>query len=315
MNISQRFSCKGYSLVELMVSMVIGLFLVAGVFTIYLNGRSAQRVVDDQVMMLDNGRFALETISYDLRHAGLWARTNEYASDAASSNFSTDLLGAIPGECEGGWVAKVTAPVAAFNDSNPYALCVLSYGQGDVLEARYSLGAPVADADLQPGLVYVNGDVNLGSFFVGTASPNVTAIAQNYQVISNLYYVSNSSDAVGDGIPSLRRVSLEPGPQVVDRLILSGVEDLQVQYGLDTDDDGLVNTYLDPHLVPTTNWTNVRTVQVTIVIRSQRNYPDLDTSFTANVNGLPVDFPNDGFRRHVLSTVVKLRNHKNTAGI
>lgn len=314
MMIRRMHDNKGFSLIELMVSMVIGMFLIAGVFSVYLNGRSSQAVVNDQLELLENARFALDTISYDLRHAGLWGRINEY--DSGLGNVSSDLVGNVAGECvPGSWVGNFSVPVGAFNDTNPYPGCVVDYASGDVLEVRYTLGSPVADANLQPDMIYVNSDVNQAEFFVGNTSPAVSTDAQNFQVVTNLYYISDFSNQPGDGIPALHRLSLEPGPEVVDRVLLSGIENLQVQYGLDTDDDGLVNIYMDPNAVAPTDWINVRTMQVTVVVRSLRNDPSLDTSFTANINGTPVDYVADGFRRYAISTVVKLRNQKNASGI
>lgn len=309
-----KYSIKdssGFSLIELMVSMAIGLFLIAGVFTVYLNGRSSQRIVDDQIAMLDDARFALEMIAYDLRHSSMWGRLNEF------EKVDSSLLPVVAGECEAGWATNADNPVRAFNDNNPYAAgCNVDYARGDVLEVRYALGQAVAAANLDPTSVYINGDVNQASYFSG-ASPGVAP--NSFLAVSNAYYVSSWSNANGDNLPSLHRVSLRPGPVVVDEMLLPGVEDLQIQFGVDSDGDGVVNTYVNPDAV--TDWMNVRSAQVWIVVRSQQNYPDLNTALPpAQVSnivnaGSALAFSNDGFRRIVVSTVVQLKNIKNINGV
>lgn len=311
-------SGRGFTLIELMVSIVIGLFLLVGVFSVYINGRGSQKVVDEQLTMVQNARFALNAISYDLRHAGLWGRVNEF--DAGMGNITNDLLPAVVGECAAGWVGNFASPVAAFDNATPYAAtCTPDWAQGDVIEARYTLGNPITDAELVPGQIYVNSDVNSAAFFQGNVSPGISVDARNYLVVSNLYYISADSDVVGDGVPSLHRVTLEPGPVVTDQIIMRGIEGMEVQYGLDTDDDGQVNSYLNPSAVAPTDWINVRTIKVTLIVRSidslRKVAPNLDTSSSGIVNGVQVNFPNNGFRHYVISSVTKLRNQKNASGI
>ena len=67
---------NGFSLVELMVAMVVGLIILSGVFAMHLTTRDAQKVNEMQMDMVADARFAIEMISYDLRHAGMWGGTN-----------------------------------------------------------------------------------------------------------------------------------------------------------------------------------------------------------------------------------------------
>jgi len=290
---------QGFSLIELMISMAIGLFLVVGVFTVYVNGRSSQKVVDDQVALINNARFVLETMSYDIRVAGVYGRVTE------AHKVDTTLLPAVGGECVAGWVDNVNAPIMAFNDGNPYGgSCATAYGTGDILELRYTLKNPVAA--LATNKVYINSDVNKAVYFTGNASPAVSATAKDYEAVTKAYYVSNYTNVAGDNLPSLHRVALEPGPTVVDDVLLSGVEDLQIQIGLDSDDDNSIEKYVDPSAA--IDWGAAKTVEIWLVVRSEDKYPDMNTSTSAIIAGVNRNFPNDGYRRMVVSSVAKLRN-------
>ncbi len=297
----------GFSLVELMISMAIGLFLMAGVFTVYINTRDSQQMVADEVGMLDEARFALEVMSYDLRHAGGFGRINE--PELVDYSLANGLIANDCGANASGvdWTLDAYSLVYAYDEGTGdgvknIATCATNYLRGDTLEVRYALGTPVVA--LQSNKLYLNSDVHGATYFIGNTPPDVTK--QNFEAVANAYYISSDSYAAGDGIPSLRRVSLQPGPVISDQMILSGVEDLQVMYGLDMDDDGSVDTYSDP--APAIVWDSIRSVQIWLVVRSTDLQPDLDTTASYTMAGQVFNYPNDGYRRVMLSTLVSLRN-------
>lgn len=303
---------QGFSLIELMISMAIGTFLLAGVFTIFLNSSTTQRQVQDQIAMMDNARFALETISYDLRHAGIFGRR----AMVNDSSFNNSKIAGISGECYPGWVTDVVTvgvdkkePVTAFDDNNPYpGTCTQKWFRGDVLEMRYTLGAPVTN--LLPNTLYLNADLNLREFFIGNTSPNIMPEALDYQVVAHSYYISKDSDTVGDGIPSLHRVSLQTGaagPEVVDEMLLSGVYDLQVQFGIDHDGGDTLSGYVNPE-DPLLIDHQFLFAQVWIVVQSTEPQREFDTGVTFNIAGETVVIPDDDYRKVLLSTVVQVRN-------
>ncbi len=61
---------RGISLVEIMVSLVAGLILTAGVIQIYAANKQTYRVADASARMQENARFAMEQLARDLRMAG-----------------------------------------------------------------------------------------------------------------------------------------------------------------------------------------------------------------------------------------------------
>lgn len=61
---------QGFTLVELMIAMVLGLFLVGGVLSVFLSNSQTYRTNEALSRVQENGRFALEFLASDLRHAG-----------------------------------------------------------------------------------------------------------------------------------------------------------------------------------------------------------------------------------------------------
>ncbi|MCW8891623.1 MAG: PilW family protein [Sedimenticola sp.] len=65
-----RVRSKGVGLVEIMVSLAIGLVLMAGIIQIYLSSKQTNTAAEDIARMQENLRFAAELITNDIRMAG-----------------------------------------------------------------------------------------------------------------------------------------------------------------------------------------------------------------------------------------------------
>lgn len=310
---------SGFTLIELMVSLGIGLFLIAGIFTVYINSNKSQKFVEDEVKLIDDARFALETISYDLKHAGIYGTLNHESYDKVSE-VSRNLFAANPaGQCDqgtGGWVTRVDQPVFSTNDMNPYSAdCIpaaAKYSAGDVFEVRYVSRIDNA-APLFDDVIYMSSDSNNAQFFLGDNPPTtVSPQSRNYQVVVRAYYLSSYTDTIGDGIPSLHMVSLQPGPSIKDTLLLEGVSDMQLQFGLAATNKGTsVVTWQHPEA--DMDWSRVIAARIWLVMQSREKVRDVDTSTEFEVAGVIQSYPNDGYRRTMVTTAVRLRN-MNTGG-
>ena len=113
----------------------------------------------------------------------------------------------------------------------------------DVLVIRHASELPMAP---QAGQVQVESSLARGVLFDdGVIPAGFGADGETRDLVVNAYYVDNAS-SFSDAIPSLRRKTLINGGVIEDQEMITGVENLQVQYGLDTNDDGTVERYVDP---------------------------------------------------------------------
>ena len=62
----------GFGLVELMVSMLIGLVIIGALVTLFVNTSGNNRELARANSMIENGRFAIKVLEDDLVHAGYW---------------------------------------------------------------------------------------------------------------------------------------------------------------------------------------------------------------------------------------------------
>ncbi len=315
--------------------MVVGLIIISGVFALHSTTRKTQQANEAQMDMVADARFAIEMIAYDLRHAGMWGGTNK---DGLIECKSTDTACAatvtgdtppttVAGDCATGtapvWAYDLTLPVFATDGTvgNPYAgSCIPaaeSYLAGtDVLEMRY------ADANLpqalNAGQLYVRSNFINGRVFVGATAPQLNAndtslTTNNHTLNAFAYYISSFTDGTvddNDGIPSLRRVALVNGPALQNQLLVSGVSDLQVQFGEDLNNDLVVDLYVNPNDV--TDWTQVYAAKIWLVMRSNRQFRGVNTAKAFRIAGAPEVTlgGQDGFRFFMVSSVVNLRNLK-----
>lgn len=125
---------RGFSLVEFMIAMTIGLFLIAGLVYLIAETSRSRAEMERSSRQIENGRYALDRIAEDLRHAGFYS---EYFS--------------VPAAGEAGFPASLTAaaPCATAVASLPAGmpLAIQAYDGGGSVPSDLSC---IASADYRP---------------------------------------------------------------------------------------------------------------------------------------------------------------------
>ncbi|BBB65631.1 hypothetical protein UNDYM_1378 [Undibacterium sp. YM2] len=105
---------QGRTLVELMISLAIGLIIMLAVSTLYVTNTQTYRVTDDKALMEEDGRLALATLAFNLRMAGYGQLINGAPSTAAGGGLTnfTGVGQAIEG-CTGGFSSATAVPLCA----------------------------------------------------------------------------------------------------------------------------------------------------------------------------------------------------------
>lgn len=83
---------QGFSLVELMISLVLGLLLSAGVVTVFLSSKKTYQTQDAVSQIQENARFAEEFIARDTRMAGYSGCSNEMPTANVIENAGSNVL-------------------------------------------------------------------------------------------------------------------------------------------------------------------------------------------------------------------------------
>ena len=330
-------AARGFSLIELMVAMVISLLIMGGVLTLFLDVTRTNDEMAKTNVLIENGRFSLQLMQADVQHAGFWGELDN----------NIDSPTAIPDPCiVAGWNAAyktnlIGIPVQAFPDATGLATCGVTgvLASSDVLLVRHAntcvKGATGCDGGGDTGWhIQVSGCRSVGTedpyvidnaaFPLRTktcslATPVLPAdLAPQRKVVSKLYYLANSG-----GVPTLMRVELVNGAYADPQPLIEGVESFRVELGLDTEGknglpisasnpgDGSADkfkrcTAADPCGLD--DLANVVAVKLYVLVRNTvatRGYTDKKAY---QLGSTAIAAANDGFKRHVFSTTVRLVN-------
>jgi Tfp pilus assembly protein PilW len=299
------------TLIELMVAMVIGLFLTWGAIEVYVQGKNSYRAAEVLARLQENARFALDTMEPDLRLAGLWGRHRETALVDPPAGIGVSCGGADVTD----WALDTNVPIAASDDG--YDLDCAPHSEAradsDVLIVRH---ASDLQTPPQAGQIQVQSNLALARIFNNGVIPaGFGPDAETRDLVVHAYYVDNTS-SFSDSIPSLRRQTLVNGGLIEDQEMITGVENLQVQFGLDTNGDGRVERYVDPDSPAVAGGAEIAAVRIWMLVRSEespgqsfddeREYRPLDLELDPITPGGEL-YP-DNFQRLAITKTVFLRN-------
>ena len=74
----------GLSLIELMIALALGLILIVGLGNVYLNSSRASQELQKAGQQIENGRYTLEILTNELRHAGFFGALGVFTAPAAA---------------------------------------------------------------------------------------------------------------------------------------------------------------------------------------------------------------------------------------
>ncbi|HZX25122.1 MAG TPA: PilW family protein [Woeseiaceae bacterium] len=311
---------QGVTLIELMVALVIGSFLIIGAVQVYMQSRSAYIVNENIARVQENGEFAFDVIEPDLRMASYWGLLSrpDLVEGRATTADPDPLNINPPVGCGADFVTDLLRPIEGANNTTDWP-CV---GAGNfmpnsdsfvVRHARITPSAPTA------GVIQLETTRLQGQLYSDGAAPGgfVGGGTQTNNLVVNGYYVSPSSD-IFPNVPSLRRRSLATvggAPVIRDEEVVPGVENMQVQFGLDMDGNATVDRYVNPDspiIDPASGAfdpeVQVMAVRLWLLVRSVEREPGIADNTNYRLADVDLGAFNDDFRRMVKTKTILLRN-------
>ncbi|HSG57900.1 MAG TPA: PilW family protein [Woeseiaceae bacterium] len=319
--IKRRQQQLGLTLVELMVALAIGSFLMIGAVQIYNQSRQAFVVNESIARVQETATFAMDTIEADLRMASNWGMTSRALSiDGRSIIGDPNPMGLPePNECGDGWALNIG--MAVDGENNGYSLACAAepaaVGNSDVLTVRRASVDPAPM--LQAGRLQIQTTRIQGEIFADGAIPaEFTPVdSSTHNLFVNSYYVANNSELI-PGVPTLRRKTLAfvGGVQTIeDQEVAPGVENLQVQFGVDVNDDNTVDRYVnpgdgvyDPNDGAYIPGARVITARIWLVVRGVTAETGIQQVRSFDPGDVNLGTPNDAYRRMQVSKTILLRN-------
>jgi type IV pilus assembly protein PilW len=359
---TRHIRTRGFTVVELMIAMTLGLILLAGILSVLYSSKITYTENERTARLQEYARAGIDMILKDMRSGGFfgcrYAGAVEPATSPLARNFTTNLANptnvmwnfgrAIEGfDADGASWDPALAPSSFIPSGNPTPeptsdivaiRTVRSNAPQFTATAVPLIGAttPISVTKLTTETVvarntYVASDCEKAVVFAATAVtsgglgttsatiafdataggaldpvnavttlPGLSAVRTTVTPVDTIvYYVAPSADLAG---PALwRRVGRRAPEELIE-----GVENLQIEFGIDTDADLLADDYVEAPAV--TNWTAVVAARIAVLMRSpEETGTEVDTA-SYRVLGETIVAPGDRRQRLVFSTTANLRN-------
>ena len=319
----RRPSQSGFSLIELMIAMTLGLVLMAGVGALSLNMTRSHRALNQAGQQIEHGRHALAILIDDLEHAGFFGQFAPslagltlplaapdpcVTSSPPLKNYADSLLLPITGTCGTTLTNRLANTnmlvlLRANTTITPPGNIMTGNTYIQTTSSHYIIGTACANNMLCANFISnAGGTTNAFSLQQPNGSP-----ADLRQFHVHVYYIRSYSQS-GDNIPTLVRKSPADNDNLAQPVV-EGIENMQLQYGVDDNLDGAPDRYLaTPVPLPATDWANIVTVRVNLLARS------VDADFASPADNKTYDLgnlmltPGGHYRRHVFSGVARIVN-------
>ncbi len=354
---------NGFSIIELMISITLGLLVIAGMTAVFVNSSQTRADIERNNRQIESGRYAVSILSDDLRMAGFFGSFDPYHHVIKPGNpplgGATPMV-AMPDPCNttvsgnaSSWMNSFFVHVQGIDNAATIPSCLTDIkADTDILVVRRlssCVAGPVVAAGcdavitgvpyFQASNCYLPGELatNTGAtsatdylahFALSTTSSsltkraiNCTTLADYRRYIVRIYFVANNNVGT-DGVPTLKRAELGTGVFTIVPLV-EGIETVQFEYGMDTDNDGRVDVF---NANPSTfngcvgagcvaNWLTTYVVKINVLARNTETTPGFTDSKTYILGKLANGTTDnsygpygDGYKRHVFNSVVRLDN-------
>ena len=315
-----QYTQTGLTMVELLVALAIGSFLIIGSVQIYNQSRQAFVVNESIARVQETAQFAMDTIEADLRMASNWGRNSRPLTVEGRSLIGTVNPNGLPepADCGQGWALDLAQTLDGEN--NNYTLPCAAVGGVQANSDSFTVRRVTVDPQpLQAGRLQVQTTRIQGQLFADGVVPALFSPADSttHNLLVNTYYVAANSTLI-PGVPSLRRKTLTAdagGPIVLDQEIAPGVESVQIQLGIDVNEDNTVDRYVnpgdevyDPNAAGYIPGARVMTARIWLVVRGLTPEVGIVDIRDYEPGDVDLGVPADNFRRMQVSKTILMRN-------
>lgn len=317
---------SGFTLTELMIAMVLGVILAGGVVNLFVVGQRSFRMDETVARMQDEGRFAINELVRDVRMAGYIGELVHPVSITADPALTAGIDCGVAGQPD--WILgffddvtddinTLTAVDNATGATANAAFSCINAGelqpQTDVVGVKRFAGRAVPAAGIVANTIYMQSNALEGVMYQAPlgAGAGVADPLNEWEYRPSIYYIRNFTNTAGDGIPSLCRKSLDftAAIGIQTECVAEGIEDLQIEYGLDNDGSGSADQYLpNPTLAQLQNVISARIFVLARTLNPDFTYTD---NRTYNLSNAVPYTPNDNFHRRLYTVTVPIFNMRN----
>ena len=332
----------GLTLVELMVGLTLSLLLIGAVLQIYLSTKSTYEVSEGLSRLQEGARFSMQMLARDIRMAGYvpcnrpqrsqnlltsdewWAQSpfdsamRGFEGDSGAATFPNSIRNKAVAGSDAIIILRAGSQVAGVNFYDAVGEQIIlqrSQPSGWVESGSIMLICSTTYASL-----FKAGDVGTRGIELDSTTGFAYTYGNDAQIADYsavLYYIRQSSSGSGNSLYRHYLNTNERGQVgVIEEELIEGIESMQLVYGVDSNNDGMANKYVNAALVNAANdWANVVTVRIGMLFASQdglRSQVDNQTYIVAgtriSASGSGPTHPQDRKKRYVSSMTISVRN-------
>ncbi len=328
---------SGFTLIELMIASMIGIFIMGGAIAIHASNKQAFILQESTSYVQKNARFMINRFNQKISAAGYSGFFPGFIDNSVSDTLDPSASNSI--------LWDITRPVYGYNDHDGSSLLGITniVSGSDVLMLKsmtnisniqsqvagsMTLNSPPAfnEAD-----ILIATDINNAAIFQisnvdttvanlttvtlfsgsspspgNTASPltttfgtgNASEVGKLEKVMYMLRPGSNGRNALFEAVLT---TSTSASPDITSPIeIIPNVEDLQFVYGIDTNADSFVDKYSDAASVTTNNeWNQLTSIGVALVVSSDnRNVATSNNSYSFSASTFSFTSSSSGDKRY-----------------
>lgn len=333
----------GVSVLELMIAITISLFLLVGLVSVFATSNQTYLDLSRASQQIENGRLAMQILSDDISHAGFYGRFSaglpvasapllpcessnmtNLKNDAALPLYGYDAPSTVPAAltclAAGNFVPGTDILVVRRADSTMSAGDAASIPNGALTSGGIYLQAN-ADSTATPIIAVASGtgSTDQGIFTLKNKDSTSFSPIRKYHV--SIYFISPCSIPAGGGsvctgaaddngapIPTLKRIELSSNGTMSIVPLVEGIENFQVDYGIDADGQGVPDgAYITAPATPT-DWSNVVAVRINVLARNVEATNGYADAKTYDMGAAGAVTPGGAYKRHVYNAVVRIVN-------
>lgn len=310
---------QGISLIELMIAITLSLILGVALVQVFVSSKSAYRMQEATARLQESGRYAIDALSHDIRMAGLMGCASVGNLQIANKigDFDTVVIDGLNNVTAGNTYGAVPGTdvliVGRASDSGARLAGAVSETDTSI---QIVSNAPEFKKDQR---VFIASCVYAEQFDVADDVQNETVPlseslgrpygeeAEVFAYQTSAYFVRDTGRTTSANRPIRALYVRQPHDTGTAYELVEGVENIQLEFGMDTNNDGAADEYR-PN-VSGALWNDVVSVRMNFLLQSVEE--GLVGSGGAMVQQLrfnDVDVAADGRLRQVFSMVVAIRN-------
>lgn len=342
----------GLTLVELMVATTLSLVLLAGVLLVFSANKATYQMQNGLGTLQENGRYAMRQIIGDLQLAGFGGCLSPHERDGASGlqkaiirNLVSSSPPFLDDFAEGRFFDGRNNQTGSFTyggitmveDTDSIEIRgplrsnvnfvvgeVPTGGTVDVIgtasgfaTSEYLLVGDCGGADIfrATGVATSGGNTQIAH---GSSSNTQAELSRNYgsdsvvmEFAAHTYFTGQTgrTNATGQAITALYRFDGNSSQELVD-----GVDDLQIEYALDIDGDGVIDAFQTANQITAgtlgSDWSQVQALRISLLLNSVEGASSVEATYYYYPAGTAQISPTTGdYRlRQEFSTQVSIRN-------